>query len=719
MFIKEIELNIPIKNGGTNICLAQIKNEIDTNSKRLENKEKKKEVIVSVFNSISDISNLSFLVFPEVSIPLSFLPELFLKIKSDLPNNSICILGVELMSISEYIDLLNKYNINENDSFWEAIEKENDKNKLINAALIIVKKTKSKLNIFTQTKIQHSKFEGDVEYGKSLFNGKTLKVFKAENLIFTVLICSDFFNRAKNQHQRIIDDLDYKFLKEKSKPIDFIFNIQHNPAPDHEYFTHSLSRIYDDGHDNKKNICTIFLNSIISDDKGGLSKILFYKDKKSIVQGNKPIKLLKAPVKGIEIPQHELLIELNLDLLPKAWDDRNLYPVKLNLKRLNTNETNIDNFRIVLPMEIDNFFNYKNYDDLAKKLSDLGKFEKAIELENIAIKNYQENHDFKSLAFAYKFIAMQYRHMGKFERSLTSYAQAEAEARKVLLKNLGDHETKLLLWQIEGGKIMVEDYLINVNCQAAIDKYQILSKKHENYITKISLSEQQKSIILTYKNHSNRQIAEMERIIGNYNKSLDIFQKTLNDYKFYEIEEKAYCIYGIANCNRMLENFDEAMVRYIETEDIAKHHHLDSLFLRVLRNKCELLRCTNKDISEPLEILKTMSYENNMRSGKIYYWLIKGCSYILNKPEEALNCFKEANILCNPNKDLEMSLELAHTNFGIGEVKRTIGDMESANYHYSKALNVYSGKCKWGEENVREAMQAKPKAKIIYIMNIP
>lgn len=258
------------------------------------------------------------------------------------------------------------------------IKEENIEEKLINVALIIVK-TNNLLKIFTQTKIQPSRFEGDIEYGKSLFAGEVLNVFYAKNLIFTVLICSDFFNRAKNQHQRIIDDLDYKILKEKNKPLDFIFNIQHNPSPDHDYFTHSLSRIYDDGHDNKKNICTIFLNSIINDKKGGLSKILFYQDKKSIIQEDKPIKLIKAPVKGIEIPQQELLIELNLDLLPKAWDNRNSYPIKLNLKRLNTNQTNIENFKIVLPMEIDNFLNYKSYQDLAKRLSDLGKFEKAIE----------------------------------------------------------------------------------------------------------------------------------------------------------------------------------------------------------------------------------------------------------------------------------------------------------------------------------------------------
>ena len=720
MLIKEIQLDITLQNEGTNICLAQIKNEIDTETKRLKNIAKKNEVITNVFESIIDKSNLSFLVFPEVSIPLNFLPQFFAKTTSYLPNNSVCILGVELISISEYVTLLKTNDILEDEIFWNRIKKENIKEKLINVALIIVK-TNNQINIFTQTKIQPSKFEGDIEYGKSLFDGEVLKVFYTNNLIFTVLICSDFFNRAKNQHQRIIDDLDYKILKEKNKPLDFIFNIQHNPAPDHDYFIHSLSRIYDDGHDNKKNICTIFLNSIISDNKGGLSKILFYQDKKRMIQGNRPIKLIKAPVNGIEIPQQELLIELNLDLLPKAWDDRNPYPIKLNLKRLNSNQTNIENFKIVLPMEIDNFLNYKNYEDLAKRLSDLGKFEKAIEWERIAIKYYKGKHDYKNLAFAYKFIAMQYRHMGKFQLSLTFYAEAEAEAQKILLENTGDHETKLLLWRIEAGRIMLKDYLIKVKCQDAIEKYQILSKEHIEYITEniLSLSEQEKSKILAYKNHLNRQIAEMERIIGNYDKALIIFQEALVEYKFYQIEEKAHCIYGIANSERMLENFDEAMIHYEETEEVAKYHHLDGLYMRVLRNKCELLRHTKKDLSKPLEKLKTMSYENDMRFGKIYYWLIKGCSNILSNSTEALSCFEEASTLCKPDKDQETTLELAHTNFGIGEVKRIMGDLESANIHYLKALNVYTDKCRWGVENITQAMQADENVKKIYIMNIP
>lgn len=720
MFIEETQLEITLQNEGTNIYLAQIKNEIDTDTKRLKNVVKKNEVITNVFESIKHKSNLSFLVFPEVSIPLNSLPHFFEKTKSYLPNNSVCILGVELMSISDYITLIKANDILETENFWNRIKEENLEEKLINVALIITK-TNNQLNIFTQTKIQPSKFEGDIEYGKSLFDGEILKVFYANNLIFTVLICSDFFNRAKNQHQRIIDDLDYKILKEKNKPLDFIFNIQHNPAPDHDFFTHSLSRIYDDGHDNKKNICTIFLNSIISDNKGGLSKILFYQDKKSIIQGNKPIKLLKAPVKGIEIPQEELLIELNLELLPKAWDDRNSYPIKFNLKRLNANQTNTENFKIVLPMEIDNFLNYKSYEDLAKRLSDLGKFEKAIECERIAIKYYQGQHDYKNLAFAHKFIAMQYRHMGSFQQSLTAYAQAEAEAQKVLLENTGDHETKLLLWRIEAGRIMIKDYLIKVKCQDAIEKYQILSKEHEEYIADniLFLSEQEKREILSYKNHLNRQIAEMERIIGNYDKALNIFQQALVEYKFYQIEEQAYCIYGIANSERMLERFNDAMIHYDEAEEVAKHHHFDSLYIRILRNKCELLRHTQKDISKPLEKLKTMSYENEMRFGKIYYWLIKGCSNILSNSEEALSCFKDASILCKPDKDQETTLELAHTNFGIGEVKRIMGDLESANIHYLKALNVYRDKCGWGVKNITQAMQADENVKKIFIMNMP
>jgi hypothetical protein len=123
MIIKEIQLDIILQNEGTNIYLAQIKNEIDTDTKRLKNIAKKNEVITKVFESIKDKSNLSFLVFPEVSIPLNFLPQFFAKTKSYLPNNSVCILGIELMSISEYITLLTNNDILEDEIFWGKLKK--------------------------------------------------------------------------------------------------------------------------------------------------------------------------------------------------------------------------------------------------------------------------------------------------------------------------------------------------------------------------------------------------------------------------------------------------------------------------------------------------------------------------------------------------------------------------------------------------------------------
>lgn len=736
MKVKKYNKKWKIRNEGGFFCffLAQIMND-----ENLVDEERKLEKLITIDKIISQSAkekNLSFLIFPENSIPHNCLKATLKKIEESLPIGSVTILGIEHISVSNYKQLRDEYLFKDDKSESMRIDETEEKHKLMNVALIIYKRKES-LEIHTQMKIQNSISESNIDFRRSLFLGDTLKVFCCNNVVFTTLICSDFITVASGENLRTVDKLYCEILEEKVPPIDFLFNIQHNQFPDDEKFTNSLSRIYDDGHVNVRSMCTVFLNSImdcnnkVSGVEGGLSKIMFsekimfFEKIKSSAKEDYPIKLVSAPVGGIEIPKKELLVELQFAKLPKLWDQgRNPSPFKYELHQLNEGDTiaDVEKPKLITQFRRGKPLNYKNYEDLAKKSSSSGLYDEAIKWEREVISFYTQRRDYKRLAYAYKFIATQYRNMGMYKSSLESYTQAKRFLEKIAQSGSKEFEIYDIAMRIEAGIIMTRDYLINCDCEVAIKSFDSLLNRLRQYeLEKYStLSNEQKDNILNSVNNIYRQLAEMNRIIGDYKRAVKYFKRSFKKHKYYEYEEKANCTLGIANTLRMLYRFGEALGKYEEVRRIAIHHNLDGLYIRMLRNKCELLRCMEKEVEKDLDDLRRRSEESNSRTGKIYYLLIKGCTDILDSAEESLNSFRESEKLCSEqSNEHPMILELAHTYFGMGESCRIMNDFDESKKYYLKAQKLYKNRCRWGIENVGLALDTKCETNKIFMWNIP
>jgi hypothetical protein len=348
------ELGIEFKTGAIGLYLAQILNKVDGRSLELEEVEKKWDVINSVLDfacSHYDTKPFNFLIFPEISVPYKYRDKLIKRIKkNDFPSNTITILGLEHISVKNCGKFINS--IEESDErvkkSMEKLEVKEKKNKKVNLCLIALKSGKGSPRFFIQPKIMPSKYEGSENNIENLFQGNFIYYFISDEFNFIVLICSDFFKRAVGSLTKIIDVIDYEIIKQGNH-LDFIINIQHNPyksPPEDKYFFHSLNRLYDDGEKCHRHLCTIFLNSVISNSgKGDPSKVMFYKTKKINLQEREPLKQIDAPVVGYEFPKGERLIYLSFDRLPKYWGDcidppekEDRYPIHFDLYKLVKNK---------------------------------------------------------------------------------------------------------------------------------------------------------------------------------------------------------------------------------------------------------------------------------------------------------------------------------------------------------------------------------------------
>ncbi len=692
------DLNINFKAEEIGIYLAQILVSLDNTFPKSISYEERWKNIKSILKFISNPANsnlFNFLIFPENTVPFKFVKEFMNYIKYEFPINTITIFGCELISVKECKNFIEKNKIINKEP--KNILQDFDKDRLVNPCLIIVKSDKNNCTNYIQLKLTHSKFEGALDKINNLLNSNYIYYFKNNTLNFIVLICSDYFNRPSGSFKRIIDEIDYKILK-KGLPLEFIFNIQQNPSPDHNVFLQSLKRIYDDGYKNHGKLCNILLNSIFSENKyGGLSKILFYKDLKLPIK--QPIKQIDAPTVGYELPSTEMLMHLHFERLPKSWDSiRDFYPLHYECyKKTNGKWTSYkgeEQIRYIAPMEKETFLGFKTYRELSYKLSSLGNFDKSIEWEERVLKHWEEQKNHHEAALSRLYIAKQYRHQGKFSDSLENYAQAEIH---ILRNNKKTFDSEITKWRIKAGRIMVEQYLKEGNCKKAFHEYANIIKEIDNYLKAAKeINKTQKKKIKLFKTHAIRQQAEMQRLLGNYNISQKLFERTYKQYNYMHAEEKAYAALGQGDSYRMIGNFNEAKKKYIEVEEYAREKSNKRLLSRVLRNLAEIYRFENKSgIEDIIEELKKLSDEINYLFGEIYYFLIRGGISIKEKDiKKSEEFFRIANQKTKIKGEY-LNIEYAHSVFGLAETERIQKRGKSTSYDKAYKLYEKTG-IQWG-----------------------
>lgn len=711
-------LNIDFKTEAVSIYLSQIMNVLDDTTKKLKNAEEKWNIIKSIFDFVSSSKNkpFNFLIFPEVAIPYTHIQEIINIIEKKFPVNTVTILGIEIISVKECKTIIEKLGINDKEP--NRILQNASETQVVNPCLIIVKPPKKKCLFFLQFKITHSKYQGDLDNIRNLLSSDFIYHFKSKNLSFIILICSDFFNKALGSRIRIIDEIDCEILK-KGLPLDFIINIQHNPSPDDNLFLQSLNRIYGDGYHG--HMCTIFLNSILPGTrKGGLSKVIFHKDLK--LPEVQPLKQIDAPVVGYEFPESEMLIRLSFDRLPKSWDLKtDVCPLHFERYEFVDNTwrpANSTNIRYIAPMEKETSLDFQTYEELAYKLSDLGKFDKSIEWAEKARKHWCNKKNYLKAASMGLFVAIQYRHQGKFSKSLENYALAEFLALKE--KKLTP-ELKFILWKIKAGRIMVECYLKNGNCRKAYEEYNNLIKEIDNYLAgKQQIDDNFMKKLELYKIHATRQKAEMLRLLGEYENAFKLFCEAYERYRYFYAEEKAYSVLGQGNCLRMLGKFDDAMEKYKEVMEFAQEKRNKQLQVRVLRYMAELYRTNGRDTANLLEELWKLSEETNYFFGKLYYFLIKGGQYLTENTEKAEEFFEKAKELSQINGEY-LKIEYAHSIFGLAEVKRLKKDKKTAKDYYDKAYRLFKETgVQWGIEKTEKGKKmTNDLSNEILFINIP
>ena len=679
------KLGVDFETEAVGIYLSQILTDVDHTTKRLRNTKQKWNVIKSILESVcSSNQPFNFLIFPEIAIPYAYIDKFINVIEQEFPDNTVTIFGIEIKSVEDYGTVVENLGIQAEEA--NRLLQKADKKRPVNACLTVVKPKKSKCLYFLQLKITHSKYEGALDNIENLLSSNFIYYFNSRNLNFITLICSDFFNRPAGSLAKIIDEIDYKILK-KGLPLDFIINIQYNPYPDHELFLHSLNRIYDDGYKSHEHLCTVFLNSIISGNrKGGLSKVILYKN--STLPERQPLKQIDAPVVGYEFPESEMLIYLSFERLPKSWDPkRDVYPLHFECHKLVGNRwvpSKKDNIRYIAPIGKEASLDFQTYEELAYRLSNLGKLDRSIEWAEKAQKHWEKQKNYLKAAPMRLFIAIQYRHQGKFRESLKNYALAESLVLGV--ENLTP-QTKLTRWRIKAGKVMVEYYLIKGDCRRAYKEYDEVIEEIDNYLENQQIDDNYRKKIQLYKIHAIRQQAEMLRMLGKYNKALRLFRKAYKQYKYVYAEEKAYSVFGQGDSLRMLGDFDGAMIKYKEAMEFTQEKRSKRLLSRVLRSMAELHRTSGREIRNFLDELRELSNEINYFFGKLYYFLIAGGLNLKENTKKAEKFFEDASSLAQMQGD-HLKIEYAHSIFGLAEVKRLSGDIKAAEF-YNEAHKLY------------------------------
>lgn len=347
-------------------------------------------------------------------------------------------------------------------------------------------------------------------------------------------------------------------------------------------------------------------------------------------------------------------------------------------------------------------------EQLARELAKLGLSSKSINLSQKLLKLYEREGSHQKAAHWGLHIAVQFRHQGKFIESLQRYAYAEQHILQCLKQEPAKLETRIIYWRIKAGRIMVEDYMLNGNFERATEEYSQLCKDIDEYQadntdTDLTVSNRMN----VYRIHALRQQAEMQRMLGKYANSFELFSKTYDDYHFIYAEEKAYSRLGQAESLRLLGRHEEALEWYREAEWIAREKNKLRLLARVLRSKAELLRLQGS--TESLLVLEEMkrlseTEEISYLFGRIYYLLTLGGYYLDEDLDRASSLFEQAQGLAK-NGEFCLRVEYAHSLFGLAEAKRLGQDKDKAKDLYGAAHFLYKRMgIRWGQARTAIAL---------------
>lgn len=695
MKIIDLKSDIQLRSKNTKLHLLQPSVSLNPINKRIQNPEKVWSQISIAVNHLENDEPCEsrIIVFPEVSVPRIYLLDTLDLIFNKFSRHTVTIIGLELCTVKECESLLRNLQLLDNEPFklFDNVNKE----RLVNACLIALQNEAGNFKVLFQPKLTPSKFEGSLDQLADIVCSYYLYRLVFIDASILVLICSDFFNRPPGSVEKIIDIVS-RHVFQTGISLDFLFNIQYNPSVDHPLFLNSIERFYDDGYMSRATVCLVQVNSLIDNDHGAKSKILFYKE--TPLPRTEPVKQIKAPVVGYELGDKASTTSITFKRLPIEWDKyRDKYPFNIQAIQINKDKLQpqpLEGISYVMPTESLPSIDLSSYRDVCEKLSEVGNLQQAEEWARYGFKQYLKEKRWRHAAALMQFVAIQLRHSGILDKSLQAYASAEEVLRRIDDQKFDD---KLLDLRIRAGRVMVEEYLIRGNGHLAIQRYQNIIDELDEYLKEYTpfLLEGEIRSLNRYKLHGMRQQGEMYRLIGHYLKALKLYRHSYKNLDYMCPRAKAFSMLGIADCLRQIGNIEAANKYYNEVKiyaDIHKDYHLK---MRILRGIIETNIISGNDALEMIEEYREEALSGGFLFAKVYGEIFKCRSLIRIDINQSLKIVEKIEELTRLG-GTKLRLEQTHNTLIKGEILRRINDKESKEL-LNSALNSYSNMhVSWG-----------------------
>lgn len=551
-----------------------------------------------------------------------------------------------------------------------------------------------------QPKLTHSKFEGSPYEGESLFEASTLWYFQAPHYRFVVLICSDLFTRPQGTTLRLVDYVDYELLK-KNCPVDFLFNIQFNPSPEHPLFQESLARLYDDGYQAHGGLSAVLLNACIPGHAAsGRSKILVHGIHRLSPLLDRVVPF-GAPVRGVDFGSKAGIAVVKFDRLPRLWDERRDHcAIHTRFFDGDGNEVPDALSSVVGPGQDLTNQSPLAMEDFINHIASEGQVERALTLAEQLRSQHVQNGASAKAAHAAYIGGRIARNALRPSDALRFFADAEHLLRQVRRLSSNDN---LLLWRLLSARAWLEKYILRADVKSALNEVRTLIRSQGDWIsanraTLSAVLHRKASVSIL---HDRRKEAELLLLLGRYAASARISSTIYKSYAYSEAEAKAYAALIRADACRMLGDTPSASSIYTEVENYARDTSNIRLVGRVLRNKAEMMRVNGDDPNSVLDELDLVSETADYGFGRLYGALSRGAFNLKTDPSTARKHFQRAVQLAVIG-DRRLELEATHAMFGFAEVARMLGDTTEACEAYRVALDRYqlSG-ILWGQVRAR------------------
>src|ERR1051326_688804 len=175
-----------------------------------------------------------FIVLPEYSCPKTSVQEVADFLAAELPSGTAVVLPLEHITAKNYFDLLATLPMVDGDSCRKEItcSATELEHRIVNVAFTFVKTVK-RFTCVPQLKVRPAALEETSLRNHTFYGGSIIRILRAKNCSFAVLICFDFIAKDEGQQTRPRTVL-------IGQPLNILFVPECNPEPLNEQYAKAL-----------------------------------------------------------------------------------------------------------------------------------------------------------------------------------------------------------------------------------------------------------------------------------------------------------------------------------------------------------------------------------------------------------------------------------------------------------------------------------------------